>query len=178
MRRCGSRPRVLPGGALYLLEGRERGGQRPSSDARVRRGLRVECDARELERRERRLLGQRDLVRQGLARAGSGTGMGGPIRFFFSPQQRPGQRHGRAAGRGVRLTGGSRRGQGEGLPHLRVHVVRRVAEEATGRVLVQVHCLVDDGDAIVDVAHLIAHRRLVRGEAPLVIHDKLVLVRT
>ena len=55
--------------------------------------------------------------------------------------------------------------------------MRRVTEEAAGRVLVQVHGLVDDGDAIVDVTHLVAHRRLVRGEAPLIIHDKLVLVR-
>lgn len=66
---------------------------------------------------------------------------------------------------------------GGGGPHLRVHVVRRVTEEAAGRVLVQVHGLVDDGDAIVDVTHLVTHRRLVRGEAPLIIHDKLVLVR-
>ena len=65
-----------------------------------------------------------------------------------------------------------------GRPHLRVHVVRRVTKEPAGRVLVQVHCLVDDGDAVIDVAHLVAHRRLVRGKAPLIIHNKLVLVGT
>ena len=67
---------------------------------------------------------------------------------------------------------------GRGRPHLRVHVVRRVTEEAAGSVLVQVHGLVDDGNAIVYVAHLVAHCRLVRREAPLIIDDKLILVRT
>ena len=111
------------------------------------------------------------------ARARSGTGrVGGGRRKLSSAvaEARPWA----GGGRGVRL-GGRRWEQlaGQGRPHLRVHIVRRVTEEAAGRVLVQVHGLVDDCDAIVDVTHLVAHRRLVRGEAPLIVHDKLVLVR-
>ena len=93
---------------------------------------------------------------------------------------------------------------------LRIHVVRRVPEEAARRMLMQIpgtvdgcavrvwaegcvselrgwgarrevagrgsHRLVDDGDAVVDVAHLVAHRRLIGGKAPLVVYNEFVLV--
>ena len=50
-------------------------------------------------------------------------------------------------------------------------------ENHVSRVCVDAQVLILDSDAVVDVAHLISHCRLVRSKPPLVVNDKLVLVR-
>ena len=59
---------------------------------------------------------------------------------------------------------------------LRVKVSRVVAEEARARILLQVQRLVLDGQAVVDVAHLVAHCWLVGCIPPLVVNDELILI--